>query len=203
MDKTPLIACHDCDALYQTGPVPVGGEARCVRCGALLYREKKDSLDRALALTFASLILLASANIFPFLSLSLGGQSQSCTFIGGVRELFRQGMWEVALLVLLTAVAAPLLYLLGMIYILLPLRLGVVPPRLARASRLVRLIQPWSMAEVFMIGILVSIVKLAKLADIDAGLSLYSFAGLIVVMAWTAYSMDFRRIRERLEINED
>ena len=60
-----LIACHECDLLQQRPPLPMGATARCARCGAVLYRRKRNSLDRVLALTIAGLILFIVANAYP------------------------------------------------------------------------------------------------------------------------------------------
>jgi paraquat-inducible protein A len=53
--------------------------------------------------------------------------------------------------------------------------------------------------EVFMLGILVSIVKLMKMATIVPGVSLYCFAVLIFIMAGAIASLDPRVVWERLE----
>ncbi len=66
-----MIACHECDLLHRVRPIQDGAAAKCVRCGAVLYRQKRDSLDRTLALTVAGLILFAVANTFPFLAFDI------------------------------------------------------------------------------------------------------------------------------------
>jgi paraquat-inducible protein A len=198
MELTSLIACHECDLLHRVEPLPDGAVARCIRCGAVLYRQKRNSLDRSLALTMAGLILFVLANAFPLLAFKLEGQVKKATLMTGVRDLYAQGWGEVGVVVFVTSVLVPCIYLLGMLYILLPLKFNRVPWQLAQVFRFVRILQPWSMMEVFMLGILVSVVKLMKMATIVPGISLYCFAVLIFILAGSMASLDPRIIWERL-----
>ncbi|UCD82786.1 MAG: paraquat-inducible protein A [Desulfobacterales bacterium] len=194
-----LIACHECDLIHRIGPLPKKGIASCVRCGSVLYRDKPNSLERTLALSLAGLILFTVANAFPFLALKMGSQVHQTTLITGIKVLYTQGMQPVAILVLLTTILAPLAQLLGMLYVIVPLRHRRVPPKFAPVFRLVRSLQPWSMMEVFMLGILVSVVKLAKMAQILPGIAIFSFFALIVVLAAATVSLDPHEVWERWE----
>ena len=73
--------------------LPVDGVARCSRCGAVLRRHKRNSLERTLALGVTGVILFVIANAFPFLGLELQAQVIQTTLFSGVRALFSQGMW--------------------------------------------------------------------------------------------------------------
>ena len=193
-----LIACHECDLLHKIQPLPDGGAARCVRCDALLYYQKKDSLDRTLALIIAGLILFIVANTFPFLAMKSKGLVRETTLITGVKGLYAQGMQSLALLVFLTSILVPFVHIAGMLYVLVPLRLNRVPRNLALVYRFIRSLQPWAMMEVFMLGILVAYVKLGKMAKIVPGLAIYSFVVLIFVLAGAAASLDPRIVWDRL-----
>ena len=193
-----LIACHECDLLHKIQPLPDGGAARCVRCDALLYYQKKDSLDRTLSLTIAGLVLFIVANTFPFLAMKSGSIVRETTLITGVKGLYAQGMQSLALLVFLTSILVPFIHIAGMLYVLVPLKFNRVPRNLALVYRFLRSLQPWGMMEVFMLGILVSYVKLGKMAKIVPGLAIYSFVVLIFVLAGAAASLDPRIVWDRL-----
>ena len=185
-----LIACHECDLLHQRHPLPPGGTARCIRCGAKLYSRKRNSIDRVLALTIAGLVLFCVANVYPLLTFRLEAQVQETTLISGVIALYDQGMWIVAGVVFLTSILVPLLQLTGMLYVILPLKLNQRPWALPFFFRVIRGFRPWGMLEVFMLGILVSFVKLAKMATLIPGTALYAFLALIFVLAASAASLD-------------
>jgi paraquat-inducible protein A len=194
-----LIACHECDLLHQRQPLPRGGTAICVRCGAKLYSRKQNSLDRVLALTIAGLLLFCIANAYPLLTFRLEAQSQETTLFSGVTALYDQGMWIVAGVVFLTSILVPLLQLTGMLYVILPLKFNLRPWGLSFLFRVVHRVKPWGMMEVFMLGILVSFVKLAKMATLIPGIALYAFLVLIFVLAASAASLDPHIVWDRLE----
>ncbi len=193
----PLIACPHCDLIHRLSGIPPGLSARCSRCGALLARKRKNSLERTLALATAGLILFFLANAFPFLSFQLENQIQQTTLITGIRELYHQDFQAVAVLVLLTTVVIPFVQLAGTLYVLLPLRLNRKAPKLMETFRWMQSLKPWSMTEVFMLGILVSIVKLSKMAHIVPGVALYSFMALIFILAAAAATLDPQEVWER------
>lgn len=196
--KDRLVACHDCDLLHRVREIPDGGSARCVRCGALLYRRKDDSVDVVLALTVAGLILFGLANAFPMLTMRLDANFQETTLLTGVQQLWAQGMRGLAALVLLTSMLVPLIKLLLLAYVLFPLRLGHTAPGTARALRLVLGLQPWAMMEVFLLGVLVAMVKLANTADILVGPAMYAFGFLILILAGVTASLDPQAVWERV-----
>lgn len=196
------IACHECDMIHRILSLPEGGTARCSRCGSVLYRRKRNSLDRTLALTIAGLTLFVLANTFPFLSMKMQAQVQESVLFTGIRQLYVEGKWEVSLLVLFTTIVAPLAQLSGLLYILLPLKFNRRPFMFAPVFRAVQNITPWSMMEVFMLGILVSVVKLAGMATIVPGISLFAFLGLIFVLAASAASLDSHLIWEQVGLKQ-
>ena len=193
----PLIACHECDLLQREAALPPRGVAHCGRCGAELYRNHPESLDRTLALTIGAVILFVIANTFPILGLALEGQVIQTTLFNTARTLWDQQMKSVSVLVFLTTIAMPALELFAIAYLLLPLRLGRVPPYFAQVFRVLRSVRPWGMVEVFMLGVLVSLVKLAHLAGVVAGIALWSFAALMLVMAAIASVFDARALWAR------
>ncbi len=199
MKSAQLIACHDCDLLHRYRPLSEGDEAKCHRCGSVLYRNKAKSLEKTFALSLAALILYVVANTFPFLAIRLEGQITHTTLITGVIELYDQDMLALSALVFLTSILAPGLQVLGLLYVLLPLRLKRSGPLLAQVFRWVRSLEPWSMMEVFMLGILVSVVKLSAMAEIVPGIAVWSFGALIMVLAWAAATLDPKKVWDELE----
>jgi paraquat-inducible protein A len=194
-----LVACHHCDLLQRETALAPGGVARCRRCGSMLYRNSGTSLDRAVALTLTALVLLAIANAFPIVSLEFQGQRDATTLVGAVEALYRQEKPLVAGLVLVTTVLAPVIELAGMLYVVLPLRLGRVPRYFAQAIRLMQALRPWGMVEVFMLALLVSLVKLGGFATVIIDKAFWSFGALMVVMAAWTVSWDARELWSRAQ----
>ena len=198
-ESPSLVACPDCDLLNRLDG-PAAATLLCARCGAVLRRHRPNSIDRTLALVMAALLLFTLANSFPFLAMKSGGFVQETTLLSGVQELWRQGLRLLAALVFCTCVLVPAAQLTGLLTILLPLRLGRrPPPGAARILRLVQAAAPWGMMEVFMLGILVALVKLGHMATIVPGVSVFSFAALIVVMAAAFSTLDPPLLWARLD----
>ncbi len=195
-----LIACHDCDMLYKLDRTPKIGVAKCQRCGAVLVKHERHKLEHTIALTITGLVLFVIANYFPILSMKFEGQVTEMILFTGVKSLYDQGMWPLAILVLLTSIALPFARLMALMYVFVPIKFNCTPWKMAVVFRLIYSLHPWSMIEVLMLGILVSIVKLTTLATIIPGVALWSFAVLIFVLAATATSLDPDLVWERLDI---
>ncbi|MBF0438330.1 MAG: paraquat-inducible protein A [Magnetococcales bacterium] len=185
-----LVACHDCDALYRLPELPVGGVVRCERCGAELLRRRASTLDSTLAFSLTGLILFLIANLNPLLILKLGGRVQGNTLFAGVEALAKAGMWELAVLVFGTSMLFPLVTLVGMLYLLLPLKFGQLPKGAHLVLRLVNAVTPWAMVGVYMLGIFVAYVKLISMATVVPGMALYAFLGLLLVTAAARATLD-------------
>ena len=197
--ETTLVACHDCDLLHRKQRLQPGQKATCLRCGAVLYRQKQNSLDRTCTIALAALILYILANVYPFMTFKLEGRVQDNTMLTGVFELASGGSWGLAAAIGFTSIVAPLLHILGLLYVLLPLKLQRLPWRLASTFRVVELLRPWAMLEVYLLGVLIAILKLSELATIELGVAFYAFIGLIVLTTLAAASLDADLIWEVLE----
>ncbi len=193
------IACHDCDLVHHLGEIPLGGSARCARCGAPLNRPKRDSINRTLALTITGITLYLVANLNPFLGFRIGAQLRETILATGIYQLYQQGMVIIATLVLITVVIVPAIHLLSLLYILVPLKMNQVPRHLTRVFRVYLLLKPWGMMEIFMLGILVSVAKLGKMATIIPGLALFAFLALIFVLAAMSATLDEHQIWQTFE----
>lgn len=194
-----LIACHDCDLLQLEIPLKRGCTASCRRCGAVLYRNATDSIDRTLAYTMAAAILFLIANFFPLFSIEVQGTSSAINLTGAVRSLWDQQMKPVSLLVFLTTILIPSLELTAMICLLLPLKLRRIPVGYITILRTMRVVKPWGMIEVFLLGVLVSLVKLSSTFKVVSGIALWSFAGLTILLAAAASSFSTRDVWTRLD----
>ncbi|CAB1076776.1 hypothetical protein JY97_02710 [Alkalispirochaeta odontotermitis] len=194
-----FMACHECDAIHHIKPLPAKVSAYCIRCGAVLYKHKPNSLTRTLAFAMAAMILFILANSFPFLGMRIGAQIRETTLITGIYELYVQGIPVIAILVFLTTLLVPFIQMMCLFYLLLPLKFGRVPRYLPQVLRFLKSLAPWSMVEVFMVGILVSLVKLAGMAKIIPGISVYSFMALIFVLAAMLVSLDTHLIWQKWE----
>ena len=193
------VACPDCDLLQRIPQLEPGAKARCARCGHGLARQSPDPLDRPLALTLAAAIVFIVANTASLMDLSAVGRHASTTIPHGAVEMWLQGQKITAVIVAFCAVIAPGAYILFMLAVLLAVRRPPAPAWVGEMLRWADHMQPWSMNEVMLLGILVALIKIAELASVDAGIGMYAVAGLVVLLAAIAMTFDPREVWRRVE----
>ena len=198
MNRAELLACPECDLLQSDSAFPRPRKALCARCGAILYQRHDHGLERTAALTVAAAVLFAVANAFPIVSLELQGERTDATLAGAVVALWSQNMQLVAALVAFTAILMPLAELAALAWLLVPLRFGLRAPQFGAVFQALQFAQRWGMVEVFVLGALVSLVKLGHLANVEPGIALWSFAALMLVMAAIEANFDPRDLWQRV-----
>jgi paraquat-inducible protein A len=199
LDLPSLVACHDCDLLQRRTDPPPGGKALCSRCGASLYRAPINMLDRTIAFSIASLLLLAIVLSFPFMEFKFAGRVQVNHLASGAYLLWADGFRGLAALVLLTSVAGPAALIGMLLLVCMPLRLGRRPGFIAPLCRLLGKLQPWSMMEVYLLGVIVGVVKLSQMADLVMGPASYAFFALIFTLTAAIGCFDRHTVWERLD----
>lgn len=187
-----VVACHTCDMLQRTIPLMPGDTALCSRCGSPLFRA--GHIERALALTFTALIVFIIASAFPIATIETQGRYNAASLPGAVGLLWDAEMHLLALLVFVTTLLVPFLELALLALILGALRAGRPSRPIRLMLRLISGTRPWGMVEVFMLGVLVSLVKLAHLAHVVPGVALWSYAVLMLLLAAIWSNVDAREL---------
>lgn len=185
-----LVACPDCDLLTHRVAVPVGGRAFCPRCGALLFRHRVRPVERTFATSLSALVLYLAALAFPFLHLEMAGRAQECTLADCVRRLGEQGTPSMAALVAITGLIAPAVLIGSLLFLSASLQFDRAWPGRKLVARLLTHVQPWAMAEVYLLGVLVSLLKLTKEADITFGAGSAAFAAMVLVLTASQSAFD-------------
>ncbi|MGF6698753.1 paraquat-inducible protein A [Paraburkholderia sp. MM5496-R1] len=183
MEHDNLIACHECDTLFRKPRLVGRVAARCPRCGATLYRGVSRKLDAICALTLAALITFVIAQGFPIVELETNGITSQTTLFGALVALWGENMQIVAVMVFCSTILFPFTELVALLYVLVPLRAGYVPAHFNRVLRAIQFVRPWGMIEVFMLGVLITIVKMVSLARVIPEAALFAFGALTLMFA--------------------
>lgn len=199
---THTTACPECDLLLQDVAVPAGSESVCPRCGHVLREGRPDSVLHALALSTLGLVLFGPAIGLPLLSLSVTGLRQEASLAQAVLALADNGFWEVALMVASCAVIAPLLNLWLLFAVSIALQLRSRPVWLPLLMRMNHHVREWAMLEVFLMGILVSMVKLKDIAELLPGAGLYCFVCLMLCTLLLNTVIDEHELWQTWELNQ-
>jgi paraquat-inducible protein A len=187
-----LLACPQCDLLQKYAHPASQSRARCRRCGAVVALPRHASIEFPLALALTCAQVFVLANVFPLVSMNVHGDAISTTMPRAVWALYQHQMTGLALLVFLTTLLAPAIQIATILTLLVCLHLRRGQVHFARLFRLAQAFRVWEMIDVLMLGILVSLVKLAALATVVPGVALWSFAALLVLLTLLSSSISTR-----------
>lgn len=193
------VACHGCDLLVDVAGLKEGERASCPRCGHFLTRKRPDPYHRVLAYTTAGLILLVMANSYSFLSFSSSGLESVITLRQTPGAVWEYGMPEVAIMVAAFIIIIPAVVLVLLLALCVPLAKGVYRPWLVTVAKWIFLSQNWAMVEVFIIGVIVSLVKIAAMATVVLGISFWAYAGFSICFTLAVAGLDRYQCWERIE----
>jgi paraquat-inducible protein A len=193
-------ACHFCDTLHEASPVGECSAARCTRCGGVLYQNRPASLARASAFSLAALLMMVLVHVFPFLTMDAATLRRHLTLLGAATALIGEDAPILGCSILLFTVITPLMLAGGMIYVCFPLMFGRAAPGARLAAKWMYRSEPWNMVEVFLLGVLVSLLKLAKVSEVHFGLGFWAFGAVMVFMAAAVAGIDREELWDRLEV---
>ena len=193
------VACHECALIQRVPAAGAGDVIVCARCGAHLQRLTGERLGRLLPLTIAAAVLFVLTNSTPIVAIEIAGQQSSATIIDAIVALSAGGLGLIAALVILTTLVFPSFDLAVLACAAIASQQLRRSRTLTRALWLMHVLRRWAMVEVFMLGVLVAVVKLAALARVLPGIGLWSLAGYIVITAAAHASFDGPDYWSRLE----
>lgn len=190
-DHAPIVGCEECDAVYRRVELESNERAYCDCCGAELYREITP-FNTLLALITTALIVFIIANSFSIVQVELQGIYSDTTLLGTVWAMFQADRAFVGILILITTFVVPLLYLLLFAYVLSTVlffkkqHAKTKTKGIRLALRSLHALRVWGMVEVFLIGVLVTLVKLVGMVVVVPGIALWAFAVLSLLLVYIA-----------------
>ncbi len=176
----------------------VGEASSCPRCGHTLSRHLPEQERRPIAYGFAAIIMFVLSNAFTFMSFSAKGVGQEMTFLQCITTLVDQGYLFLGAVLSLTLIGLPLVYMGSIMLVLWRVDKDLHSNALRSLGRLLCRIKPWLMVDVFLIGVLISLVKLMGMADIKMGLSFWAFVGYTLLLIKMISSLDRMWLWQRL-----
>lgn len=200
-----LMRCHDCGALSQISSEPpyehLLETVHCKECGSHVHPRTPNSFRRVSALIMSAFIVYIPANIFPIMTVTKFGSGDPHTIVGGIVALVNSEMIPIAILVFVASILVPLLKLVGLTLLLLIVRYRWrVNCRIwSGIYRSIAFVGRWSMLDIFMISILVSLVDIGGVAQILAGPAATAFATVVVLTMFAANYFDPRLLWDSQE----
>ncbi len=200
MKQARLRACHCCGLVQRVDMLQRNEQAHCVRCNSQIdsgTRSGQQSSARCFAAALGALVLYVPAVFLPILEIEKLGHHHASSLLGGTLDLLSHGNWFVGLIVLLFSIVLPLVKLVA----LLELSWIGVTRRKHRAwtYRLVELAGRWSMMDVLLLALLVTLVKLGDLVSFRLGPAVLAFVMCVVMSMVASIMFDPHAIWEEVE----
>jgi paraquat-inducible protein A len=188
-----LVSCHTCGLLSRLhGDAP----AHCPRCAARLHARKPDSLSRTWALVLLAYVLYIPANLLPILESRALLTAESNTIISGILLFWESGSWMIATLVFIASVVVPLTKLFALTWLLVSVQMKsrARPYQRTQLYRMVEFIGRWSMLDIYVVALTVTLVQVGTLASIQVGPGALAFGAVVVITMLASHAFDPRLI---------
>jgi paraquat-inducible protein A len=168
----------------------------CPRCRAPLHVRKPAALLKTWTFLVAAMILYIPANILPIMNTESIFERHSDTIMSGIVFLWSTGSWPLATIVFIASIVVPLLKMLALLTLLIAVHRGVRVHchDLARLYRLLEIVGRWSMLDIFVVAILVTLVQLQLVATVTPGKGALAFGAVVVLTMLATISFDPRLI---------
>jgi paraquat-inducible protein A len=193
-----LLSCPACGLLL-SAPGTVA-HVQCSRCETTLSTRKANSLQRSFALLLSAAILYVPANVLPILRTASVAHRGDDTIFSGIVALWSSHSWPLAILVFVASIVVPSLKFLVLGFLLWTThrrwRWGLHDRSVL--YRLIEFIGRWSMLDIFVVTLMVTLVQLGDIATIHAGAGALAFAGVVVLMMYAAQAFDPRLMWDRI-----
>lgn len=138
------------------------------------------------ALTAAGVILYIPANFLPVMTITITGQVESLTVMGGVMELYNTGLIPVAGIVFLASVLVPVVKLMSLSWLLGLHGSDMAQTRRMKVHAFLTRIGTWAMIDIFLLSILVAVGQLGILASVQAEVGAFFYAAMIICTLYAA-----------------
>ncbi|PID41297.1 MAG: hypothetical protein CR981_03730, partial [Proteobacteria bacterium] len=199
--SSELLACPRCDSLVLRPQVLPGRYLTCDRCGSPISKNSSDRLNRVFIFSLIGFLLYLPALFLPLLTVSSIGFKEKGNVVQTAIHLFQSGYYFVSIMVFCTAILFPFLKLLLPCTLSLCLKLNRTNRLLGPGLKILKYIDKWGMVEVYLLGILVTLIKMNGMAHISYNPGFFCFIGLVIITTITMVSLDYSLFWQLLSNN--
>ncbi len=185
------LTCNQLEPLdTETGMPP----KHCSRCGDKLHLRKQGSLSRTLALTMTSALLFIPANLLPIMDVRFLGVSDKSTILDGILLFLEHGSYFIGAIIMIASILVPLFKMIGLTILTCSasFRLSNFLRQKTAMFRFITFIGRWSMLDIFVIALLISLVDFGFFTTIQAAPAATFFCLVVAATMLAANTFDPR-----------
>lgn len=183
-----------CLSCFYTGHPDNKG--RCPRCHVPLRHRKRHSIQKTWAALIAAIVLLLPANLLPISIVYVNGVRMEDTIFSGVVSLASSGNLPIAAVVFIASVLVPFTKVMVLITLLCSIHLKTqhsLKTRI-RLLRLITWIGRWSMLDLFVIALMMSLINRDPLFSFTMGPAAFYFGAAVILTIIAVEWLDSRLI---------
>ncbi|WP_061286665.1 paraquat-inducible protein A [Herbaspirillum chlorophenolicum] len=180
--REDVIACRYCDGIHLRMALLPGEAAICLRCDSVLYRNDMKQRDVRLSLVLAAIAFFIISNVYPIAEISIQGVKVEATIWECIDRMNVEHMALLSLFLVATTIVFPLAEMSMMAFSLIRKDEKKRRPS-GRLVLFLNSLRPWSMIEIYMLGMLVTFGKMSSMASLIPGVAAVSMALLVVILA--------------------
>jgi paraquat-inducible protein A len=201
--KSNGLHCPECGLIVDIPQLTHKQKATCPRCSYVLSSFHENAHTRSLAYAVSGFLMLFLVLPFEFVSFSARGQQQSIDLLASLGTLIESDYLAIALFQFIAIFIIPATILLSILYLLIPLQFDYKLPFYKQVYRLIFGLVPWSMAEIFLLGVLVALIKMTSMAEVHVGLSFYAYIGFTLFLLASLLYLDKHQLMLALGVEQD
>lgn len=193
------LACLHCDLLVSHTNIQRGQSAVCPRCREVIYLDQQ-AFNTSLSLLLTALLFYFPAILLPFVQMEIGGRTHEISLLSSISTIAKGNSILLAGTVLMLVLVFPLIKFWGLLSIMLPISHGRLPFFGVGMTRFILRSAPWSMTDVYLIGVMVTMVKIAGMATVTFSLGFFCFVALIIINAALSVKLPRKRIWQSIAL---
>ncbi len=192
-----LAGCRTCGKVSQVLPE----KGHCTRCRSRIYTRKIDSVENTLAMVFAAMALYIPSHLLPMITVTELGVAVDKTILAGMMAFWLEGAYPIAIVIFCASILIPILKMAALLWLCAAAK-GMVHPSpgsLGRVYHITELLGRWSMMDIFVVGILVSLVQFGNYTSIVPQAGALAFGAVVMLTMFAAMNFDPRLLWDRLD----
>lgn len=166
----------------------------CSICDTILYQRKQNSFTRTLALIISALFFFIPANYFSVMKTVSYLNYENNTIFEGIYYFLEHGEYFIAIILFMASIVIPIFKFIILFYLLYSVKIGSKWKRGQKTTlyNIIHKIGKWSMLDIFVIGLMISLVQFGDIAIMSTGYAAISFAMMVVLTMFATESFDTR-----------